>query len=146
MGSAKKQEKWINHVYLTCMVFGSFYVIAILFGAPVLSDVISTAFFSLWMTVIIAGPLCYIGCSSPSSLVNLFLLQRPTNLAQSRVMGSSVGCVIGAWLGVFVIPLDWDRWWQEFPIPCCFGSAILSVAGFLGHSFLSLTQRRDKIV
>jgi hypothetical protein len=40
--------------------------------------------------------------------------------------------MLGAWFGAFVIPLDWDRYWQRWPTPCVIGSTI----GFLlGLSF-----------
>lgn len=29
-----------------------------------------------------------------------------------------VTTVFGAWAGAVVIPLDWDRPWQKWPIPC----------------------------
>lgn len=32
------------------------------------------------------------------------------------------GTILGAWTGAIVIPLDWDRPWQSFPIPCVFGA------------------------
>ena len=35
--------------------------------------------------------------------------------------------------GALVIPLDWDRWWQEWPIPSCFGALI----GFLIGALIS---------
>ena len=36
------------------------------------------------------------------------------------------GASLGAWCGAMVIPLDWDRPWQKWPIPCVAGA----VAGF----------------
>jgi phosphatidylinositol glycan class F len=31
------------------------------------------------------------------------------------VLGA-LGAVLGAWVGAFSVPLDWDRPWQPFPI------------------------------
>ena len=31
---------------------------------------------------------------------------------------------LGAWLGAFPLPLDWDRDWQVWPISCCLGAAL----------------------
>ena len=36
------------------------------------------------------------------------------------------GASLGAWCGAMVIPLDWDRPWQKWPVPCVAGA----VAGF----------------
>ncbi len=43
------------------------------------------------------------------------------------------GSVIGGLAGAFVLPLDWDRAWQSFPVPCIIGSASAAlIATFLG--------------
>ncbi|XP_060129032.1 phosphatidylinositol-glycan biosynthesis class F protein isoform X3 [Zootoca vivipara] len=39
--------------------------------------------------------------------------------------------VVGAWLGAFPIPLDWDRPWQVWPISCSLGATFGYVAGLL---------------
>jgi phosphatidylinositol glycan class F len=50
---------------------------------------------------------------------------------QEYSLYSAYGALLGAWLGAFVIPLDWDRWWQRYPIPCAFGSTFGFLAGLL---------------
>ncbi|XP_067123121.1 uncharacterized protein PIG-F isoform X2 [Centruroides vittatus] len=51
-----------------------------------------------------------------------------------------IGTIIGAWCGAFVIPLDWDRPWQEWPIPCSVG-AVLGCS--VGHLILAgLTMQK----
>ena len=40
--------------------------------------------------------------------------------------------VVGAWCSCVVIPLDWDRTWQEWPIPIVVGAYI---GAFIGYSF-----------
>merc|ERR1712096_394402 len=37
---------------------------------------------------------------------------------------NAVGTFIGAWVGAFPIPLDWDRSWQIWPITCCIGGVV----------------------
>ena len=37
---------------------------------------------------------------------------------------AAMGAIIGAWFGAFPIPLDWDREWQVWPIPCNIGLAV----------------------
>jgi phosphatidylinositol glycan class F len=44
-----------------------------------------------------------------------------------RAYATAIGC----WAGALVIPLDWDRPWQVWPVPCVFGAA-------LGHALGSL--------
>uniref|UniRef100_A0AAZ3QME0 Phosphatidylinositol-glycan biosynthesis class F protein n=1 Tax=Oncorhynchus tshawytscha TaxID=74940 RepID=A0AAZ3QME0_ONCTS len=43
-----------------------------------------------------------------------------------------VGCsVVGAWLGAFPIPLDWDRPWQVWPVSCSLGGVIGYLTGLV---------------
>jgi hypothetical protein len=35
-----------------------------------------------------------------------------------------LGTVIGTWIGAIVVPLDWDRPWQRWPIPCLSSAAL----------------------
>ncbi|KAK2580761.1 hypothetical protein KPH14_011384 [Odynerus spinipes] len=32
--------------------------------------------------------------------------------------------LLGTWMGAIVIPLDWDRPWQVWPIPCVTGALL----------------------
>ncbi|CAG8603084.1 22137_t:CDS:2, partial [Dentiscutata erythropus] len=50
----------------------------------------------------------------------------PESIPEKLIYYTTVSTVIGAWLGAIVIPLDWDRPWQMWPIPCVIG-------GFIGH-------------
>ncbi|VDP12879.1 unnamed protein product [Onchocerca flexuosa] len=50
----------------------------------------------------------------------------------------SLGGIFGAWFGAFVIPLDWDRWWQRWPIPCVFGTVFGGILGFLFSSRIEI--------
>nr|CDJ93938.1 GPI biosynthesis protein Pig-F domain containing protein [Haemonchus contortus] len=55
-----------------------------------------------------------------------------------------VGAVVGAWLGALVIPLDWDRWWQRYPLPNFAGSVCGWVLGAISAE-LHWNLRRLKI-
>ncbi|CAG8603466.1 9781_t:CDS:2 [Paraglomus occultum] len=46
----------------------------------------------------------------------------PETIPEKLVYYPTVGSVVGAWLGSIVIPLDWDRPWQVWPIPCVLGA------------------------
>jgi len=32
--------------------------------------------------------------------------------SEKYVLMIGISSIVGAWFGAFVIPLDWDRWWQ----------------------------------
>ncbi|CAD6194869.1 unnamed protein product [Caenorhabditis auriculariae] len=51
-------------------------------------------------------------CSNPTTAFFVFCFMTATN-AERVAFCVAVGAIGGAWLGAFVIPLDWDRWWQE---------------------------------
>uniref|UniRef100_A0A3B4F2L7 Phosphatidylinositol glycan anchor biosynthesis class F n=1 Tax=Pundamilia nyererei TaxID=303518 RepID=A0A3B4F2L7_9CICH len=44
----------------------------------------------------------------------------------------TVACtLIGAWVGAFPIPLDWDRPWQVWPVSCSLGSLFGYLTGLV---------------
>ncbi|KAL3112363.1 hypothetical protein niasHT_019088 [Heterodera trifolii] len=55
---------------------------------------------------------------------------------------------LGAWLGAVVIPLDWDQWWQAWPLCSHFGSlfgvllAVLSPIFAFGQNIRSRVPKR----
>ncbi|GAB1868094.1 hypothetical protein CAJAP_09173 [Camponotus japonicus] len=44
--------------------------------------------------------------------------------------------ILGTWLGAIVNPLDWDRPWQAWPIPCIIGALL----GYLIAHFVILLK------
>ena len=40
------------------------------------------------------------------------------------VVGGAVGACLGAWVSSAAFPLDWDRPWQQFPVPVVVGAAL----------------------
>jgi phosphatidylinositol glycan class F len=60
-----------------------------------------------------------------SSVINLLFGQKPSNdILGTLILRNIQLTLFGAWLGAFVIPLDWDRAWQEWPIPCASGAML----------------------
>ena len=49
-------------------------------------------------------------------------IHRVENTNEQHVRVITMVTVFGAWLGAWVIPLDWDRPWQQWPLPCVLGS------------------------
>lgn len=73
---------------------------------------------------------------------------RPSTKSQYHSLRCSAGALFGTWLGAFVIPLDWDRWWQEWPLPCIFGAiggfTIGLLESYVELQIISTTKRREK--
>eukprot|EP00899_Mesostigma_viride_P017547 jgi/Mesvir1/25794/Mv06772-RA.1 len=105
------------------------YVGALFFGAPYTEQVEETLHFSLLLAVLAVAPaVCVLGFDR-ASYSRLFLDSgKAASLAEVAVVMPALGAVLGAWLGAAVIPLDWDRPWQVWPISCVFGMVA-------GHAF-----------
>lgn len=109
------------------------YLITVTFGASIYEDFLRTLIFSVLMTgLCIAPTLFLVEHNNPFALLFRVLIQHDCrNNDEYRCMKTSMYAVTGAWLGALVIPLDWDRWWQEWPLSCSFGAIF---GAFLGLS------------
>lgn len=108
---------WLFFVYVT-----------VCFGAPLLSSWSETGSFCLLMTLLTAYPVLLILGPSLSSLFLVYSSHSHSPLASTLFL-IWMFTVLGAWLGAFPIPLDWDRPWQVWPIPCCLGAVAGHVTG-----------------
>lgn len=101
-----------------------FYIVAVMFGAPLFSSQEQTFMFSLLLTTLVVLPLLLnVGLNATVSILSTADVFEKD--AFNSVMSIAVRfALFGAWLGAVVIPLDWDRPWQEWPIPCSLGALI----------------------
>lgn len=155
--TTKKPPKLkLAHILKSIALFAStvlvYHITAILFGAPLLTETEGTSVFALLLAVLTATPLLL--NFGPTQTANVFL--RFTAYDGSDVhtqicLYTVRITLLGAWLGATVIPLDWDRPWQKWPIPCCLGAIAGHVAAqvfvlllrvpAIGNAFL---QKRSK--
>lgn len=128
----KIEYKLLLPVYLTTILL--IYCFSVMFGAE-LTDIESTFVFSCFLTSLLLFPsYFYFGLH----FVHLLTFrEKPLTLMHLNLQTVAINCIIGAWLGAFVIPLDWDRSWQQWPIPCIIGSLSGFVFGHI-YSFLTL--------
>jgi phosphatidylinositol glycan class F len=102
-----------------------FTVVAFLFGLPLthVELVPTTALWSLLMASVTIGPVAAVlGCSDSDQWYRLVIQQRAESRAEELVLACARGACVGAWLSCAAIPLDWDRPWQKWPIPCAVGA------------------------
>lgn len=119
----------------------AFYVIAVLFGAPLYSAQEETFMFSVLLTVLAVLPLLLnLGLDTTTSvLLSATALEKDVLCA---ILTVGTRCVLfGAWLGAVLIPLDWDRPWQVWPVPCSIGAII----GYLVSHLFVLTLNLPKV-
>jgi phosphatidylinositol glycan class F len=109
------------------------YLITFTFGASLIESFYETTLFSMLISLECFMPL-FICCehSNPFDLLNRLFIKKDFKChLESLLVNIAHGGVIGAWLGALVIPLDWDRWWQVWPISCCISSLIGTILGGL---------------
>lgn len=65
-----------------------------------------------------------------------------SNVVDYMISAPSHGAVIGAWLGAWPMPLDWERSWQEWPICVTYGAIAGHVIGMLVSLILIVAHKR----
>lgn len=109
------------------------YLILILFGAPIGSYTMKTFMLAMNLSLLAVFPLLcnyrpadhdFNQCWS-----NLLTFQ-VAKFYKNQIYMTAIGALIGCWLGVITIPLDWDRPWQAWPITLLAGGYM---GGFVGN-------------
>lgn len=117
------------------------YSIAVLFGAPFFSEQEETFMFALLTTVLVTLPLLLnLGPDTAFSILSSATAFEGADTLSVILSVSVRVTLFGAWLGATVIPLDWDRPWQAWPIPCSIGAILGSVASQLFVLALNLPK------
>ncbi|KAK3266236.1 hypothetical protein CYMTET_25125, partial [Cymbomonas tetramitiformis] len=80
--------------------------------------------------------------------IRLFARSSPESLPEIAVCIPGHGAILGAWLGAWVIPLDWDRPWQVWPNSCVMGAiygyAVASVLSCIVSALYSNNKKKVK--
>jgi GPI ethanolamine phosphate transferase 2/3 subunit F len=117
-----------------------FHFMGVAFGAPLLEDFWHTLGWAALLAVSFAVPGAYSSvCAArarrpvPRGILGQLgeFLALADDTATPEWQLSAWGAALGSWIGALVIPLDWDRPWQRWPVSC----VIMALAG---HSFGSL--------
>ncbi|KAH7337651.1 GPI biosynthesis protein family Pig-F-domain-containing protein [Rhizoctonia solani] len=122
------------------------FALLVLFGAPMNSHFIPTAFLAILLSILTVWTPAYtFGLPSITSQtlkaeerrqkwIGLFVEFSARSPVDRAVVFPAIGAVIGCWLGGLPMPLDWDRPWQAWPLT----SAYTAVVGHLIGSGVSL--------
>ncbi|KJE91977.1 hypothetical protein CAOG_03020 [Capsaspora owczarzaki ATCC 30864] len=108
-----------------------FHIVFVLMGAPVVFNMTKTAALAAMLAALAVGPTALnFGFAQPPH--SAATTSTPTNVLDALIYTffndspditdaklSFWSACIGAWLGAIPIPLDWDAWWQEWPISVC---------------------------
>lgn len=117
-----------------------FHLILILFGASVVESSNETFYFSVLLALTSVFPcLLMVGPT-----VETWISKSLQDGSEKYVLMIGISSIVGAWFGAFVIPLDWDRWWQVWPVSCIWGNLIGYCCGLLITSKCMLQNANDK--
>ncbi|WWC72675.1 uncharacterized protein I206_106639 [Kwoniella pini CBS 10737] len=105
-----------------------FYVLILGLGAPLDSYHVHSALLALHISVLTVWPVVH-ALGFPS----IYESGTPDSPLERALVYPVIGSLLGAWLGVIPIPLDWDRPWQSYPLT----PAVSSILGFIAGGFVS---------
>ncbi|KAH9947873.1 GPI biosynthesis protein family Pig-F-domain-containing protein [Amylocystis lapponica] len=123
-----------------------FYVLIILFGAPIASHPLQTYSLAYLLALLTVFTPAFtlgrpsLGLDSESFVVRMtwirlfaeFSVRGPVDRA---LVYPAVGAVLGCWSGAIPIGLDWERPWQAWPLTPAFGA----MSGYILGSLAALT-------
>ncbi|KAJ6843803.1 phosphatidylinositol-glycan biosynthesis class F protein [Iris pallida] len=118
---------------------------AIVLGAPVgIKYWINTIYWSLLMSLLTFVPAVCVFGSSKTDWQTVLSLSKLSETVDCMISIPAHGAVIGAWLGAWPMPLDWERPWQEWPICVTYGALAGYLFGLLASSvYILLLSRRS---
>ncbi|KAK3150360.1 hypothetical protein QOZ80_3AG0232240 [Eleusine coracana subsp. coracana] len=119
---------------------------AIVLGAPVgLKYWIATTYWSLLMSLFTFVPAaCVYGASKIDwqNVLSHTIYFVPIDVEDYMISTPCHGAVIGAWLGAWPMPLDWERPWQEWPISVTYGAVAGHLVGKVASLVLIVLHKR----
>ncbi|KDO34252.1 hypothetical protein SPRG_19082 [Saprolegnia parasitica CBS 223.65] len=119
-------------VALTSATVALFHVLLIFFGAPVLDLVDRTLMLATLLAFLCVLPLTTaVGLVSFDAYVETVLHQRWRSHDERQATCTFLGTLFGAYIGALLLPLDWDRPWQQWPLPCVYGAVYGHLVGLL---------------
>ena len=128
---------------LVCFVSVFSHVLAVLMGAPLTEQIFETFVWSVLVSALISPSiLCLLEPDTDTWLRVILCGLHKDQPCQRLVFFQTYGLAIGAWASCFTIPLDWDRPWQQWPIPLIFGSMIGFCAGSVLNCVVNLKERK----
>ncbi|ORY05253.1 PIG-F-domain-containing protein [Basidiobolus meristosporus CBS 931.73] len=123
--STKKKALSVLSVFLITLAgIFLFHTLAVLFGAPLTEMVEHTWSGSTYISLLLVFPASAVFHTDRNAWNRVFLQTGPENYGERFAYYPMISGVFGAWLGAIVIPLDWDRPWQAWPIPCVLGALL----------------------
>ncbi|KAH6877370.1 GPI biosynthesis protein family Pig-F-domain-containing protein [Coprinopsis sp. MPI-PUGE-AT-0042] len=122
------------------------HLLLVIFGAHIDKYVAKTYLLALLLVILAVLPPTYLLGPPGFGVDNASLVKRWTwvrmfaelsarNPIERSIIYPSVGTVVGCWLGIIPIALDWERPWQAWPLTPAYGA----ILGYIIASIAALT-------
>ncbi|KAM3859724.1 phosphatidylinositol-glycan biosynthesis class F protein [Diretmus argenteus] len=109
---------------LSCLFY---HTVVVLYGAPLIESALETFSLAVLLTSLTTlRCLCVLG-PNVQAWIRVFSRHGAMSVWDTSLQITVACTLVGAWVGAFPIPLDWDRPWQVWPVSC----SLSSVIGFL---------------
>lgn len=141
--SPKIKRSWTKHLreifkfLLTAFALSIvYYIMIVLFGAPIMSDHEETTMLVITLIILtFVATSLHLGVDNTLDILMGSYFQK-NNILANALRTNIQATILGTWLGAIVSPLDWDRPWQSWPIPCVIGALL----GYLIAHFITLVK------
>lgn len=136
----------VSKLYRSCLYFFVscllFHGIIVLYGAPLVESVGETFLFAVLLSSFTTSRcLCILGPNF-HAWIRVFSKDGAMSMWDHSLQITTLCSIVGAWLGAFPIPLDWDRPWQVWPVSCSLGATFGYVSGLLLAPFWIYWNRK----
>lgn len=105
---------------------------------------------SLYISILAMYPAAFVVGTDSDAWTRLFSITEifKCNRDEFSVGAPLLGTIIGAWLSVLAIPLDWGQWWQPFPISTVLfsiiGNLVGSAIGIIFYIFIKKDETKPQ--
>ncbi|CAM6024009.1 unnamed protein product [Sphagnum balticum] len=97
-------------------------LVALAFGAPTsFESAARTWHWACLMSSLTVLPAAIVLGASWTDWQRVFAFTKPHGGVELAICIPAHGAALGAWVGAWPMPLDWERPWQEWPVCCTYG-------------------------
>ncbi|KAF9924755.1 hypothetical protein BGZ65_008167 [Modicella reniformis] len=118
------------------------YAFVVLFGAGFIHQAMETALLACYLSLLSFYPASFVLKGDLTSWLRIFVHNSPQTYTETALYCQGMMAIFGAWLGSIVIPLDWDRPWQVWPVPCVLGAILFYSIGAIVGLVVSVVMRQ----
>ncbi|KAF8944374.1 hypothetical protein BGZ47_004343 [Haplosporangium gracile] len=118
------------------------HIFAVLFGAGIFNQAKETSQLAVYLSLLTFYPASFVLGTDLKSWLRIFVHNSPGTYTEAAFYCQGMMAIFGAWLGSIVIPLDWDRPWQAWPVPCVLGAFLFYCIGTVVGLVISIVMRQ----